>query len=93
MALSVDDLIVKFTRHTETHSPGMTIWEVPGAGLYRVQERGKTFEIETLSPSGWMHLLTVTSADEIHTRAEAMQLWLQIQTPTPASPGEQEAGS
>lgn len=92
MAFDVTTLPKKYERQRDTHQTGHTIWEVPGAGLYRVLEinRGE-FSVETLAKTGWIKLITLDHHDDVHDTAAALQTWLDIQTPT--TPIEKEETS
>lgn len=90
MTLSAAQMPVKYQRHK------MTIWEVPGSGLYRVLETNKgEFRIETLTQVGWTDLLSL-SHHEVTTPEQALQVWLDIQTPVssvePGDENEQAVG-
>lgn len=85
MALSAAQMPVKYQRHK------MTIWEVPGSGLYRVLEISNDgARIETLTQVGWTELLSL-GHHEVNTPEEALQVWLDIQTPiSPVEPDDQD---
>lgn len=91
MALNVATLDKKYERPRETHRSGLTIWDVPGAGLYRVLEinRGE-FIVETLALPGWITLMTFGAFDNLPNAETAMQTWLDIQTPTEPPTTEEE---
>lgn len=75
----------KFRRKKQTHQEGLTIWEIPDAGLYRVREVNLgRFDVETLTTTGWIHLIHLDAGDRVTTPLEAMQAWLDIQTPSQA---------
>lgn len=80
---TVDKLPLKFQRQKTTHRSGLSIWEVPGQGLYRVVEvnRGE-FTVETLGPIEWITLIQLTNEDGVTTPDQAFQIWLDIQTQT-----------
>ncbi|MUU73467.1 hypothetical protein [Pseudarthrobacter sp. GA104] len=91
LSLRASNLPIKYERPRETHRSGMTIYEVSGAGLYRVLEiHSGEFTVETLTPVGWMNLILLDKRDKISTAVEAMQIWLTIQTPTSAPETQQE---
>lgn len=90
MPILASELPVKFVRPKAIHKTGLTIYEVPGHGLYQVIETNRDeFNVETLVETGWIRLITFIEA-EASTRTEALQLWLDIQTPTP-KPGAEQA--
>lgn len=90
MGYDVTTLPKKYEKSRQTHSTGLTIWEVPGAGLYRVLEINQgDFTVETLAPNGWINLIILGQQERVPDAAAALQLWLDIQTPTePASKEE-----
>lgn len=90
MTFDVTELPRKYERPYELHRGGLTIWEVPGAGLYRVLETNRGhFSVETLAPNGWIDLIRFTAFDDLHAAETALQRWLDIQTPTaPPAPKE-----
>lgn len=90
MAYDVTTLPKKYERPRRTHSSGLTIWEVPGAGLYRVLEINQgDFTVQTLAPNGWIDLIILDKSEQVTDAAAALQVWLDIQTPTePASKEE-----
>ncbi|QOT16748.1 hypothetical protein [Paenarthrobacter sp. YJN-5] len=92
VVLRASQLPVKYQRLHETHRSGLTIYEVAGSGLYRVLElnRGE-FTVETLTQFGWTTLIKLDEQDKVSTALEAMQTWLDIQTP--ARNVQQEEGS
>jgi hypothetical protein len=83
MPIAVSELPVKFVRPKAIHKAGLTIYEVPGHGLYQVLEVNRDeFSVETLVDTGWIRLITFDET-EASARAEALQRWLDILTPTP----------
>lgn len=90
MVYDVTELPKKFSRDRQTHSTGLTIWEVPGAGLYRVLEINQgDFTVQTLAPNGWIDLIILGQPDGASEAADALQIWLNIQTPTQPTPQEE----
>ncbi|MCR1163236.1 hypothetical protein ACIQF8_03470 [Pseudarthrobacter sp. NPDC092184] len=80
--LRAAQLPVKYERLRETHRAGQTIYEVPGSGLYRVLELNHgEYTVETLTQLGWTTLIKLDEQDKASTVLEAMQIWLDIQTP------------
>lgn len=85
MAFDVTELPRKYDRPRETHRTGLTIWEVPGAGLYRVLETNRgEFRVQTLAPNGWIDLIILGKSDHAEDADAALQIWLNIQTPSEA---------
>ena len=75
-------LPVKYERSRETHRTGVTIFEVSDSGLYRVLATNcGEFDVQTLTLYGWIDLIRLGDADSVSTPVEAMQLWLDIQSP------------
>lgn len=73
--------VLKYEQPRTTHLSGVTIWEIPGSGLYRTLEINQgQFRIETLTQNGWTQLLTLRKG-EVKTAQDALSLWLGIQTP------------
>lgn len=83
LPLRASQLPVKYERSREARRPGQTIYEVAGSGLYRVTEvsRGE-FDVATLTQIGWTELIRLDENDDVSTALEAMQAWLDVQTPT-----------
>lgn len=84
MGFNVPDLPIKYSRAKTTHGTGLTIWSVPHAGLYRVLHiNNDQFQISTLTQSGWIDLIDLTTADDnVNDPAQALQVWLDIQSST-----------
>lgn len=81
MADTDHPLPVKHSRARDTHRSGLTVYEYPGHGLYQVTEANAgEFSVETLSALGWMTLIRLDEADGVTSAAEAMALWMRIQT-------------
>lgn len=90
LSLRATNLPMKYERTRTAQRPGMTIWEVPGSGVFRVVEtREGYFDVEAFMPLGWTPLIELVPG-EAGTRIEAMQIWLDIQTPAPESNTQQE---
>lgn len=69
-------------------SPGLSIWDVPGSGLYRVRrppaggvDDEARLVVETLSPFGWVELIDLAGGETGGDHEAAMRLWIAIQTP------------
>lgn len=94
LPLRASELPMKHERIRTDQRPGLTIWEVPGHGLFRVVETAKThFDVEALMPLGWTTLIELED-DEAATAVQALQVWLDIQERTAApEPRREEAGS
>ncbi|GAA1113926.1 hypothetical protein [Nocardiopsis metallicus] len=83
LPLRASQVPVKYERSREAHRPGRTIYEVSGSGLYRVTEASRgEFDVATLTQFGWTDLIRLDESDDVSTALEAMQAWLDIQTPT-----------
>jgi hypothetical protein len=88
LPLRASQLPVKYERPRETNRPGLTIYEVAGSGLYRVTEASRgEFDVGTLTQIGWTELIRLDERDGVSTALEAMQAWLDVQTPTPQPDG------
>ncbi|MFE4834468.1 hypothetical protein ACFRAU_07280 [Arthrobacter sp. NPDC056691] len=81
MPLDAAQVPVKYQRPKDVRRPGLTIWEVPGEGLYRaVESDPDQLAIGTLTQLGWTELISFERG-EAHTPVEALQVCLRIQTP------------
>lgn len=84
MAINATALPVKYDRplRDQSQRPGLTIWDVPGFGLYRVlHNNAGFFLVETLAPLGWIELIDFSAEkDAIETSTQALQVWLDIQS-------------
>lgn len=70
----------------------LSIWDVPGSGLYRVRRPDRpeqTLVVETLFPFGWGELIRLADGETGGDHGTAMQLWVDIQTPTPPEQDEE----
>ncbi|MDJ0458314.1 hypothetical protein PUN71_014005 [Arthrobacter sp. NQ7] len=81
--LRAAQLPVKYERAEGSARHGQTIYEVAGSGLYQVTVAREEFAVSTLTQSGWTELITLDEGDGVSNVLEAMQIWLDIQTPTP----------
>lgn len=89
--LRAAQLPVKYERAEGSARHGRTIYEVGGSGLYQVTAAKGEFAVSTLPQSGWTGLITLDEGDGVSNALEAMQIWLDIQTPTPPA-GDSAAG-
>ncbi|MFF1880261.1 hypothetical protein ACFVVC_02165 [Pseudarthrobacter sp. NPDC058196] len=89
--LRAAQLPVKYERAEGSARNGRAIYEVAGSGLYQVTAAKGEFAVTTLTQSGWTGLITLDEHDGVSNSLEAMQVWLDIQTPTPPD-GSSAAG-
>lgn len=96
MALKASECPLKYTGpgrldliqsgHDKNEVPTLSIYEVPGVGLYRVQVEdgslGSTHtSVETLGSNGWINVISLPIDDPEHfTPEDALQVWLDIQS-------------
>ncbi len=72
---------VKYDKPRETHRSGLTVYEIPGEGLYRViRANTNDFEVGTLTQAGWITLIKFDERDNLTDARAALELWLEIQT-------------
>lgn len=90
MALDAATMPIKFEVEHTTHGTGVTIFEIPGHGLFRTLEfNAGEFTVQTLSPAGWMDLILLNRKQAANP-VEALQIWLDIQTPTTVNATDDE---
>lgn len=69
----------------------LTIWNVPGHGMYQVRYDGLVhrYTVERFTDLGWKHLINLFSPQVVSARG-ALQFWLNLQ-PFPMSPTRKES--